>query len=215
MATNEILPFASTDTGTNLLTQAEYSADAQRPIGNQPGVARSKLVNKVLKQTSLVAAALAKYVADNQGTNVTDALTVDALAALIASVAGPGSIPDASTTVKGKSRYATAAEAQAFTAAVTLTAQGLDQAFQGGNQSLGTSGYQKLPGGLIVQWGIATEGAVTFPLTFPNALYSVVATGITATNVGTYITVYANSGFTAYVGPPDAGSQVFYIAIGR
>lgn len=75
MATNEILQFAETDTGTNLLTQAEYLADAQRPIGNQPGVARSKLVNKALRQASLIAAGLAEYIADNQANNVTDALT--------------------------------------------------------------------------------------------------------------------------------------------
>ncbi len=75
MATNEILQFAETDTGTNLLTQAEYLADAQRPIGNQPGVARSKLVNKALRQASLIAAGLAEYIAGNQANNVTDALT--------------------------------------------------------------------------------------------------------------------------------------------
>ena len=72
MATNEILQFAETDTGTNLLTQAEYLADAQRPIGNQPGVARSKLVNKALRQSSLIAAAVAQFVADNQANNVVD-----------------------------------------------------------------------------------------------------------------------------------------------
>lgn len=72
MATNEILQFAETDTGTNLLTQAEYLADAQRPIGNQPGVARSKLVNKALRQSSLIAAAVAQFIADNQSNNVVD-----------------------------------------------------------------------------------------------------------------------------------------------
>lgn len=75
MANNEILPFAGTDTGTNLLTQAEYNADSQRPIGNQPGVARSKLVNKVLRQTSLICSGLSKFIADKQATNVTDALS--------------------------------------------------------------------------------------------------------------------------------------------
>lgn len=75
MATNEILRFAETDTGTNLLTQAEYAADSQRPIGNQPGVARSKLVNKALRQSSLIAAGIAEFLADNQSNNITDALT--------------------------------------------------------------------------------------------------------------------------------------------
>lgn len=75
MATNEILQFASTNTGTNLLTQAEYLADAQRTTGNQPGIARSKLVNKALRQASLLSAGLAEFIADYQGNNVTDSLT--------------------------------------------------------------------------------------------------------------------------------------------
>lgn len=76
MATNEILQFAENDTGTNLLTQAEYLADAQRPIGNQPGVARSKLVNKVLRQSSLIAAAVGQFIAEGQANDVVDSATV-------------------------------------------------------------------------------------------------------------------------------------------
>ena len=52
--------------------------------------------------------------------------------------------------------------------------------FTGTNQSLSGSGYQKLPGGLIIQWGIieALGGAVTthtFPLAFPNAALVITA----------------------------------------
>ena len=40
-------------------------------------------------------------------------------------------------------------------------------------KSISTNGYQKLPGGLIIQWGQASVNAasltVTLPLTFPNA----------------------------------------------
>lgn len=56
-------------------------------------------------------------------------------------------------------------------------------AFTGTNQSLGTSGYQKLPGGLILQWGTfdatgftAGKKSVTFPLAFPNAVFRVFLT---------------------------------------
>lgn len=80
MATNEILPFASTITGTNLLTQAEYTADAQRDVGHQPGIARSKLENKVLRQTSLLSAGLAEFIADYQSNDVNDSLTVQNIA---------------------------------------------------------------------------------------------------------------------------------------
>lgn len=97
--------------------------------------------------------------------------------------------------------------------------------FTGANQSLGASGYQKLPGGLIVEWGpmAATNGIanVTFPLAFPNAVLAI-AFGET-TSGGTPGNVWAaqsqsTTGFTGIVtsisGVPvsDGG---YYMAIGR
>ena len=49
-------------------------------------------------------------------------------------------------------------------------------------QSKVTNGYQQLPGGLILQWGLATaipnngEKTITFPIAFPNVALNVVAT---------------------------------------
>lgn len=51
-------------------------------------------------------------------------------------------------------------------------------AFIGSNQSLATDGYQKLPGGLILQWGICSNNnsqfnggsSITFPIAFPTAV---------------------------------------------
>lgn len=52
------------------------------------------------------------------------------------------------------------------------------------SQSLTNPGYQKLPGGLILQWGTETgyttsssTGSVTFPIAFPTACLNVTATG--------------------------------------
>jgi hypothetical protein len=47
-------------------------------------------------------------------------------------------------------------------------------------RSLSASGYQRLPGGLIIQWGAVTAAAgtnttATFPITFPNACLQAVA----------------------------------------
>lgn len=75
MAANEFLRFCQNDTTTNLLTQSEYNADSQRLIGNQPGPARSKLVNKVLRQTSLFSAGVAQWIADLQADDLLDSLT--------------------------------------------------------------------------------------------------------------------------------------------
>lgn len=88
MAENQILPFAVQDTGTNLLTQAEYAADAQRLAGHQPGVARSKLENKALRQVSTMAAGLAQFIANRQADDVTDAKTPAEIAAMLESAGG-------------------------------------------------------------------------------------------------------------------------------
>ncbi len=51
-ATNDFVPFCPMDTGTNLLSQADYLTDPDLPIGNQPGVARLQLVNKSSRDCS-------------------------------------------------------------------------------------------------------------------------------------------------------------------
>lgn len=68
---NDILVFAD-DAGANVLTQVEYAADTQRTVGNQAGIARSSFVNKVLRQTSFIAASLAQLIVDRTGQSVLD-----------------------------------------------------------------------------------------------------------------------------------------------
>lgn len=70
--TQEILKFSETNNGTNLLTQSEYNADAERLIGNAPGIARLKLVNKVLRQTSFISKNFADYLVQQVGGDVLD-----------------------------------------------------------------------------------------------------------------------------------------------
>lgn len=72
MATNNFLTFTNTDTGTNLPTQGDYAVDAQRDIGNQPGVASSKLNNKAIRQSSFITSQLAQFIANTSGLNMLD-----------------------------------------------------------------------------------------------------------------------------------------------
>jgi hypothetical protein len=88
MATNSILQFGATS--ANILTDAAYAADVQRPSGVQPGIARDTLHNKTMKQVSLVAAAVAQFVADRQVTNIDDTLTPAQLAGLLKTSFGLG-----------------------------------------------------------------------------------------------------------------------------
>lgn len=89
----------------------------------------------------------------------------------------------------------------------------------GSNQLLATSGYQKLPGGLILQWGSAYVGdysagvndphSVTFPLAFPGGVYQVLTTWsdpTSNTTVAVFVTAQNAAGFTAAY--TESGSSV-------
>lgn len=85
--------------------------------------------------------------------------------------------------------------------------------------SLAANGYQKLPSGLIIQWGQSIVNAtstlaVSFPLAFPTAVRSITATPwLTSGTQGVGINTLAASGFNLYNG---SGVQltVTWIAIG-
>lgn len=105
-------------------------------------------------------------------------ITVDAQGRITAASNGAGGLAAATT-----------AQAQAWTSdTVAITPLKLAQALQGSNQNTGTSGYQILPGGIIIQWinnlGSTAYRTVNWPIAFPNACRSVqVTTGnATATN---------------------------------
>lgn len=89
MATNNFLPFCPTDSGTNLLTQSEYAAAADRTVGNQPGVASSKLNNKALRQASVITSQLAQYLSDKMNTNILDDGNLANILALMVSAFAP------------------------------------------------------------------------------------------------------------------------------
>lgn len=75
------------------------------------------------------------------------------------------------TEIDAKTTVASTAQAQAQASnTVLISALRLNEAFQGANQSLTSPGYQKLPGGLIIQWGLLAAGSatLTFPIPFPN-----------------------------------------------
>ena len=96
--------------------------------------------------------------------------------------------------------------------------------FNGANQSLATNGYQKLPGGLIMQWGTFTghNGGwssvnVTFPIPFPSATVNVHTT-IQAGQLGNTegsltVNTVSTTGFTSTSGLSGAFS-VYFLAIG-
>jgi hypothetical protein len=100
--------------------------------------------------------------------------------------------------------------------------------FTGSNNSLGANGYQKLPGGLIIQWGTVTVSpafngtqAVAFPTAFASSVYSVSATPISVSLQGGdkrdsfSVQSVSTSGFTMNSAFEDIASLSYYwMAVG-
>lgn len=90
--------------------------------------------------------------------------------------------------------------------------------------SLSSSGYQKLPSGLLMQWvvggaiAVGSTMTVAFPITFPSAVYSIVATPI-GTSQG-IIEVISNTLSSVYLGEGSGMSghpinNTYIFAVGK
>lgn len=86
-------------------------------------------------------------------------------------------------------------------------------------RSLGTAGYQKLPGGLTIQWGQSSSVAhgatasVTFSLAF-TTLYQVTATFESAASTGTMNLTASSTTGASWLNQLGVNGTVHYIAIG-
>lgn len=134
--------------------------------------------------------------------------------------------PNASTTRRGVARFATTAETDVGAVAdAVITPAGLAGAM---GKLLASNGYQRLPGGLIIQWGntnsvdIGAGGATvsaTFPIAFPGAVLNVLGSE-NSTTFGNFSVVgatwtltganFALNEWAAVV----QNAQVRYLAIG-
>lgn len=169
--TNSLEKFAVNDTGTNLLSDAAYLADAERLIGHQPGIARSQLENKALRGATLVSAMIGRFIAAWQVENIADDRDPLDLMSLFIFALRNAVAPDAADeTQAGITQFANGAETLAQTVDdKAISPFRLKDAFPRLLNSAG--GYVKLPGGIIVQWGnVLNEGKVTsktWPIAFP------------------------------------------------
>jgi hypothetical protein len=82
--------------------------------------------------------------------------------------------------------------------------------------SKSANGYQVLPGELIVQWGVESiapgANTLTFPLAFPNACFSVVATPIAAATGFVLTTTYTTTNCSMRAA--TANGAAHWVAVG-
>ncbi|WP_157659926.1 hypothetical protein [Burkholderia ubonensis] len=307
MATNDFLAFGGGG-AANVIDQPTYAALAARLTGFQSGTAQSAQLNKVWRQSSIMAAVVAQFAADYSGNNSTDdgtTATLEAnLVAAIRSATKTGVIladtgaANAYTAVNapplvagtwGDGVVQQVKIAHANTGASTYAPDGLTaipiyglglQPLQGGElalngtavlmhatipgvnggnpicvlmecaggaqqvapatqsqhavnmgqfaSSIGTSGYQKLPDGFIIQWGaigvIPANGSlnVNYPIAFPNGFLAISAiagaTGASSpaiAGVNSSGTGNQKTGFTAWNSSSSSTTQPgAFIALG-
>lgn len=98
----------------------------------------------------------------------------------------------------------------------TTVAAQLD-AINGGNQSLSGNGYQKLPGGLIIQWGLYTtavttnSAAISYPIAFPNNVLNMVATHESSASDSVYAVATNTQTASSFKLIVSGGSGVAYV----
>lgn len=177
-ATTDILTFADA-TGATVMSQADYAALSARLSGFQVGLADPLQLNKVWRQSSFIAAAVANFIINQTGVSVPDDGN---LAALITNL----------------------------TNAIS------------GSSSLTSNGYQKFPGGLIIQWGsltaaASTTGTFNFPIAFQSAALAVVGSVSIPILVGSWTIGFAPLSTTQFqVQNTDTNAHgCYYVAIGK
>ncbi|MGT2567080.1 gp53-like domain-containing protein [Enterobacter kobei] len=164
MATNNFKAFAL-DPNANVMSQADWEALPALLSGFTAGKASSAQVNKAIRQATTIGALIGQFIA-NSGVDALDNADVNGLVT---------KFTNALTTNLG---LGTASKRNVGNG----TNQIPDMSHFG--NLLNPNGYQKLPNGLIFQWGTinvtGTPGVVgtvdvTFPIAFPNAFRTVQA----------------------------------------
>ena len=206
---NDFLPFSNA-AGANVVGQAAYASDPSTPVGFASGVATSSKLNKVWRQSSLMAAALGQLVAD-VGLNATDdgvavnlerqlALAVDlaryGLDAGAANVCVVAYLPAVLALVDGMVlRFKAAAPNNAAT---TLNVNGLGAvAVVGGNHSALQGGEIVASGDVWVQYNSTLTAWVLLDST-GGAIQAAIGTKSNhAVNLGQFSKTLAASGYQA------------------
>lgn len=133
--------------------------------------------------------------------------------------------PSGSDTIEGGASFVLGRQQR-----VTLVSDGVDRWFVAAEaatgRSLAANGWQRLPGGLIVQWGYFTppnnssqDWAITFPVTFPGGPLCVLAQLNNSTAATGTVAVHSQSagGFAIiqnWIGGQTGNYAVWWLALG-
>lgn len=177
MSTNDFKPFA-VGSGANVTTQADWLALAALAQGFQSGKASSAQINKALRQSSTMAAMMGQFIA-NAGTDALD----------------NGDVATMVTNLIAAMKWNLNLKSAAYKDTGNGVGQIPDMSYFA--SQLAVPGYQKLPGGLVMQWGtgaVPISGSVTvsYPISFSSGYVQFVSP-IDSSSVNNYAVRVASS----------------------
>ncbi|EED1060596.1 hypothetical protein ACIU3C_003916 [Escherichia coli] len=185
MAKNDFKAFA-TDRNANVISQEEWEALPALLSGFTAGKASSAQVNKVIRQASFIAAALAQFVSDKTQRDVLDNGDLPGFVELLGSgfaveyLSRKNPFGD----IKSDGTVPTALENLGLGEAAKRdvgTGENQIPDMSAWKRNPSSNRWRKLPDGTIIQMGISASGPlgspvnITLPISFSNTNYCVVA----------------------------------------
>ena len=230
MAKNDFKAFA-TDRNANVMSQEEWEALPALLSGFTAGKASSAQVNKVIRQASFIAAALAQFVSDKTQRDVLDNGDLPGFVELLGSgfaveyLSRKNPFGD----IKSDGTVQTALENLGLGEAAKRDVGTGDNQIPDMSYWSSPAGGINFPNGFQMRFGsVAGSGAKTFSTPFTNQCYGIVFGQTCADNTWLFSQMYradslGNTGFTVInktwsgvpgVGLQDAREYAFYIALG-
>lgn len=231
MAKNDFKAFA-TDRNANVMSQEEWEALPALLSGFTAGKASSAQVNKVIRQASFIAAALAQFVSDKTQRDVLDNGDLPGFVELLGSgfaveyLSRKNPFGDIKSDGTVQTALANLGLGEAAKRNVGTGANQIPDMSLFASSNTATAAAQKFPSGLILQCGQlngAPNASSTYGMRFPMTFSRVIAVTVTlnVTGASGQPTVSAtnvhNTGFDITVSPGSgygSSADAYYIAMG-
>lgn len=199
MNKNEFLPFG-TAANANVLPNADYQAMPARTAGFGSGVAKSEEMNSVWRQSSVMASAIGKFIAEKANRDVLDNGDIESL----------------------QNGLEAALSEQAINIASLLSSPVVGALTASGYCIIPTKDPVGASKNIIIQMGTgtinATSGTISYPIAFPKRVIALIATKYADGNRSVSVTNDSNSAFGAYgwiSGGAGNADNFGWIAIGE
>lgn len=238
MAESNFKVFNESMLAANTFNDSEYDTATQRQSGVIPGIAISRMHNKLYRQTSVMAAAIASYIVSNANIDCLDTDVTAITAGLKSAVekiitAGLYAVDDTHTptldedtlenllsglanqvkNITGESTWMDLPGSD-IVSILSLLGQGGIVAAR-----FESNGFVKFANGFCIQWGMQVSVSssenmtIALPLAYANSSYRVFPAAVHLTNnLSAYIRTQANTNFVVYY--PGAGVGVGWVAVG-